>query len=227
MTKTVELKKSKRTENLITSVYIELINNKRWDKITVKELCLGADITRGTFYQYYNDIYDLMEKIQDTLIDDLNKIYKTFPNSKTKNFPSEKFDEHFNYSPTKSMIVWLKFCKKNKKAVFALLDKKNGNTYFVKKLQKILSIYINDMMDEDGFPRDKLRDPFVNLFLEMHFLVARIWLEGEDDKIIEINDINYLLNSTRVGANYLAYKESEDPNFKDKMDLTQYLKKED
>ena len=44
--------KSEQTKQNIIDTYLKLIPSKCWDKITVKELCAQANITRGTFYQY-------------------------------------------------------------------------------------------------------------------------------------------------------------------------------
>ena len=54
--------KSEQTRKRIVHTFLSLIEEKKWDKITVKELCARSEITRGTFYQYYSDIYELMEQ---------------------------------------------------------------------------------------------------------------------------------------------------------------------
>ena len=41
--------KSEYTIKRIKEKYLLLIKEKKWDKITVKEICAEANITRGTF----------------------------------------------------------------------------------------------------------------------------------------------------------------------------------
>ena len=48
------------------------------DKISVKDLC-ASRYYRGTFYQYFNDIYDLMQHIQDTLMQEMIQMYGAIP----------------------------------------------------------------------------------------------------------------------------------------------------
>lgn len=48
----------------IFSAYLQLIEEKSIDKITVSEICEIANINRSTFYRHYYDIYDLEEKIE-------------------------------------------------------------------------------------------------------------------------------------------------------------------
>ncbi len=40
--------------------------------ITVKEICELADINRSTFYSHYSDQYDLLYKIEEEIIEDMN-----------------------------------------------------------------------------------------------------------------------------------------------------------
>lgn len=207
MTEKIRIPKSEKTKQNILTNYLILMENKKWDKISVKELCLAAEITRGTFYQYYFDIYDLMEQIQNEMFADFENKYSKANKYDVTNYSMENFEEDFDCNPHKTMIAWFSFCLDNSRAIKAMLDPKYGDKYFVKKLKKLLSIYINDMMDKDGFPRDELRDHFTKLFIEMHFLATRSWLNDPVEKKLSIEDIIHLLNTTRIGANYLRYLE--------------------
>lgn len=53
----------KDTKKLIYYTFIELLEKKPFDKITVKDIVEACDINRNTFYYYYSDIYDLLEEI--------------------------------------------------------------------------------------------------------------------------------------------------------------------
>ncbi|EGD48106.1 hypothetical protein Cpap_2796 [Ruminiclostridium papyrosolvens DSM 2782] len=214
-----KISKSEQTNEKIINTFLDLIHTKRWDKISVKELCDCANIARGTFYLYFNDIYDLMEQIQTPLLDDIRHRYSLLPKKLSTSFPPELFEDKFDYAPPKSLLTWFDFCKTHKKAILVLLDPKHGDTYFVKKLKVILNDEINNMMDGDGMPHDWLRSHFTKIFVELHFLSARTWLESEDDNFLSIHEIINLLNTMRVGANYLTYKKLSSSDFDTKMEL--------
>lgn len=210
--------KSEQTKQNIIDTYLKLIPVKGWDKVSVKELCAQANITRGTFYQYYSDIYDLMEQIENALLDDINRYYSAATQQQPTSYSTGKFEDNFDYAPPQLMAAWFKFCKKNKKSISVMLDSKHSDVYFMKKLKNVLSEHINQMMDNDGLPDDTLRSYFTKLLIEMHFLAARYWLE-EEENLLSTTDILNLLNTMRVGANYLHYFQSTRPDFDIKMNI--------
>lgn len=211
--------KSEQTKKRIIQTYLELMESKKWDKITVKELCTHADITRGTFYQYYSDIYEMMEQIQEGLLHDITKRYESLQKTPKNNFPIEAFLEKFDYEPPQMLLSWFDFCKDNKDSMRALLDSHNGDIYFEKKLKHILNDHINIMMDDDGLPHDELRTYFVKAMSELHFLAARLWLESEENEFLSVNEVVNLLNTMRVGAGYLSYKRNTTPDFEYGLEL--------
>jgi AcrR family transcriptional regulator len=52
--------------------FIKLLEKKDISKISIKEICEDADINRATFYAHYNDQYDLLRKIENELLHNIN-----------------------------------------------------------------------------------------------------------------------------------------------------------
>ena len=62
-------KNSVRSEQLIKKATIELLSEKKSaDKITVSEIVEKAEINRGTFYNHYKDIKDVLNQIEDEIM---------------------------------------------------------------------------------------------------------------------------------------------------------------
>lgn len=59
------------TKRKLTNTLLTLLKNKALKDITVLELCKEANINRTTFYKYYEDIDDLVYKIEESLLSDL------------------------------------------------------------------------------------------------------------------------------------------------------------
>ncbi len=206
-----------QTIQRITDSYLKLMQKKPWDKITVKELCICAGITRGTFYLYFSDIYELMARIQDNLLEDFSRRYSQLCQKPAQDFSYESFPEKFDYGAPESLNMWFSFCSENRDSIMALLHPEYGDEYFSFKIKGRLREIINEMMDYDHMAQDSLRAYFLNMFVEMHLIVIRSWLFSRKEDILSVNDMIQLLNSLRVGANYLVYKHKICPDFPQKI----------
>ena len=213
--------KSENTKRHIVSTFLDLMGEKFWEKITVIEICRKAQITRGTFYQYFGDIYDLLEQLEHALITDLTARLGKVQRSSGPHCRTGEFLTSFNCEPPASFLIWFEFCRDHRDAMMALLDRKYGDTYFVKKLKGILRTSIEQVMDQDGTANDELREHFLNVFLELHLLSAQTWLAGNEaegaegaespgeNPYLSVDDIVNLLNTMRVGSAYLSYVRRE------------------
>lgn len=64
----------RRTRTLLQQSLLRLMAEKEIKDITVKELTDLADITRGTFYLHYNDIYDILRSMEYEMFVEFNEI---------------------------------------------------------------------------------------------------------------------------------------------------------
>lgn len=60
------------TKMVLKESFVRLLGEKDISKITIKEICEGADINRATFYAHYSDQYDLLHKIEDEMFENIN-----------------------------------------------------------------------------------------------------------------------------------------------------------
>ena len=73
MEKTVD-RRVRKTKNQLRQGLARLMLEKSLKEITVKELTDLVDMNRGTFYLHYRDIYDMVEKIEDTIMTEFQRI---------------------------------------------------------------------------------------------------------------------------------------------------------
>ena len=57
-----------RSKKLIRDAYIHLCMTTPTEQITVKEILGQADVSRGTFYAHFRDVYDLREQVEEELL---------------------------------------------------------------------------------------------------------------------------------------------------------------
>ena len=67
-----------RTEERIVHAFLKLYSKKEYSSITVKEICQKANVSRDTFYIYYEDINSMLEEIEDKILYDVSSITKSW-----------------------------------------------------------------------------------------------------------------------------------------------------
>ncbi|MCP1146584.1 TetR/AcrR family transcriptional regulator [Lysinibacillus endophyticus] len=67
----VYIEKNRKTKKLIQESFLEMLQSKPFESITVGDIAKTANINRGTFYLHYVDKFDLLDKIELQLFEDL------------------------------------------------------------------------------------------------------------------------------------------------------------
>lgn len=84
----------RRTHKLLLEALTELLAEKSFESISVKEICDRAMINRTTFYKHYADKYDLVQRGFKELLDDMAaKI--DYPNIINDSFSPQNPPAHF------------------------------------------------------------------------------------------------------------------------------------
>lgn len=83
-----EDRRVRKTKKVLRNCLFKLLEEKSINEITVTELTEMADINRSTFYLYYSNVFDMMEKIQDEIFNIINMqvIYSTDNFSQPEDF---------------------------------------------------------------------------------------------------------------------------------------------
>ena len=78
MDKPKEDRRVRRTKKLLKQGLSELMKEKDFKDISVKDITDRMDLNRGTFYLHYTDIYDLLNKIETDVLDDFQRVIDTY-----------------------------------------------------------------------------------------------------------------------------------------------------
>ena len=96
---------SKKTREKIKKAFALLIKQKgELNKVTVTDLVKTADITRGSFYTHYDNIYDVAKDILD---ETLNILINNINELQTLENIDKYFSEIINYFKTNSEMYSL------------------------------------------------------------------------------------------------------------------------
>ena len=69
----------RKTRALLLQGLVKMLETHDIQDISVKELTELVDINRGTFYLHYDDIYDMLHKIEDEMFLEFNEIMEQEP----------------------------------------------------------------------------------------------------------------------------------------------------
>lgn len=70
-------KRKKESKERIEKVFVELLQTREINEISVSDLCKKAGLNRTTFYANYTDIYGLADSIRDRLESNLSDLYQS------------------------------------------------------------------------------------------------------------------------------------------------------
>ncbi|MDQ7198406.1 TetR/AcrR family transcriptional regulator [Staphylococcus aureus] len=66
-------RKTVLTQRNIKNALVSLLENNKFDFITINQIVEEAEITRSTFYRYYDDKYELISEIGEEILEHIHK----------------------------------------------------------------------------------------------------------------------------------------------------------
>lgn len=169
----MEQKRKTNTKENIKKAFIQLIKDKGFDSLTVSDLAREANINRGTFYLHYLDKYDLLDKLEMDIIEDLKEILLTNPEH-------EETDEPAELIPYEKILEALNYIKKDYHFIEALAGD-GGDPNFIQKVENVISEMIQSKLQEtDNQLRSKEHLPAdyaEKIFLSSVVTIIELWIE--------------------------------------------------
>lgn len=105
------------TKMVIKNSFIKILAEKPLAKVTVKEICELSEINRATFYKYYCDPYDLLDKIENDFLEEL------------ENNVSESMHKEFQET-----ITFILISIKAEGELYKTLFSENGDPHFPSRI---------------------------------------------------------------------------------------------
>ena len=121
-------------EKLIDS-FFHLLTIKEFNNISISELCLLSKVHRTTFYNYYDNLFDLLIDAKNKAINELDNEFKEINNN-----------TNFDYMSENTLVTFLEFIKK-----YPNLFK----TYFVNSEILDSTSIFNDLLNNKFIPNAK------------------------------------------------------------------------
>ena len=164
-----------RTKNAIRRSFIELLAERPFDKISVRDIAERSEVTRNTFYYYYTDIYALAEDVFESEIEKL----------------SERVEGYESWQ--KAFLTATSFAAENKRMILHLHNSAHSDIlarYYHKTILTTMLSYIRKEAEGLNVSESQI------MALARFYTAALAWIgsgmKGEPDSFI--NDLGGMLD---------------------------------
>ena len=168
-------KRKKESQKKIQKVFVQLIQTKEINQISVTEICKKAKINRSTFYANYLDVYDLADKITEQIEEEVSFLYQEERETKNNTNDYLKLFQHIK----DNQIFYKTYFKLNREKRFMIKE-------YDTNLSKIMY-------------NDQYIDYHLEFFMAGLNAIVRKWLENDCKESPEI--INQILKDEYKNKN--------------------------
>lgn len=179
----------KYTKKVIKETLITLLNEKEINKITVSEICKIADINRATFYRYYLDVYDLLDKIKEEFVSELLIVSNNKDNYTISSFAKDL------------LTVFID----NKELVKVLFNKKS-DIYFLNDILEVAFVKCKAKWEDNINTLSNNNIEYASIFIFNGALgIINYWVQNDFEK--SIDEVCSIIESlSYYGINQFIYK---------------------
>ena len=169
-----------KTRKAIYTAFLQLLNQKNFETITVQEIIDLADVGRSTFYSHYES--------KELLLDELCRYLFHHLFEREENITTEAYLAH----------IFSHF-KKNQDHVSSLLLSKND--YFLRQLQKELEHHVYPMVEADlQIIHPKIPTSYLKHFVVTNFIETLTWWLKKGKSYTEKEVIGFYLDVIKINS---------------------------
>lgn len=153
-----------QTKQNFIDAFWDLYCEKTIDKITVKEITQKAGYNRSTFYEYFHDAYDVLEKLEETLIPSLNELPPISGLSTDIGLSTDLFMDLFEHN----------------RQYYAVLLSENGDSAFASKLKQVIKPLLVSIFTESTETANSKLDYTLEYTLSAMIGILSYWISKPD-----------------------------------------------
>nr|WP_154985779.1 TetR/AcrR family transcriptional regulator [Paenibacillus xylanexedens] len=150
-----------KTRQTFVNVFCDLYSRKPIEKISIQEIANQSGYNRSTFYQYFTDIYDLLDWVEERILNSINE------EMAGREFSTHTFQDALQCLENAEDIAILK----------ALLGD-FGSVHFVERLKREIPF---ERLIVD-FPSDDALAPYIiEFYISTLISMFRLWIRNGKD----------------------------------------------
>ena len=164
---------TKQTRNNLNEAFWQIYCEKELRHISIKDITDKAGYNRGTFYQYYTDVYDLLNQFEDALIEYV-----------TANIKEELGFDYWDNTAYNVVKIY-----EAKGVYLCKLFGSDGDPNFVEKIKRVLQPLYFDKFDKKDI------DNRMALMFEYTIsgILAAVTAWSDQGKTIPVNEMVFII----------------------------------
>jgi AcrR family transcriptional regulator len=160
---------------MIRDAFMELMEEKGFEGITVNELTAKADINRGTFYLHYRDKHDLLEQSKDEIVKEINEIVKVVQRIS----PEEALNYNSQYEPFSFIVKLFECISENYSFIKVMLGPKGDPSFQVKLKEVLKENILKKLLHQSKKEEIMVPSDYLIAYVSSAYLgVIQHWLES-------------------------------------------------
>ena len=190
MKQTKSDKRTEKTRKLYEEALITLLKTKDINEITVTDISLIVGMNRCTFYIHYDNIYDLLESVENNLISEFDKLTVVSPIA----------DKSFLFEAAFSRILKaIEFIDGNRE-LFTVLLNDQGSLSFLSRVKKTFSLkLLSNFYDASSSIDEKYSGILSSFFISGFIGIIQEWLEKDSNiSVFELATIIHMILNSNI-----------------------------
>lgn len=162
--------------------FLELLEEKDFEYITVKEICKKAGVNRSTFYLHYETISDLLSESAEYI----NRHFIDYMKINSVDFMSKLNDcpiEELNLITPEYLIPYLSYIKEHK-SIFKTSVKNASVLSMGKSYSAMVKYVIDPIMNRFKIPQER-RNYIMSFYISGLMAIISEWLKDDCKESVE------------------------------------------
>lgn len=162
--------------------FLELLEKKDFEFITVKEICEKAEVNRSTFYLHYETIGDLLDESVQYMFDRLNTYFTDSDIYVMNDIKSADLDDLYLITPN-LLKPYLTFIAENKR-LFATALLKADSLGLKQSYDKLFTHVLNPILERFRIPENR-RKYTLTFYISGIIAIIDEWIKGNCTESID------------------------------------------
>ena len=179
--------------------FMEILEQKDFEYISIREICERAGVNRSTFYLHYETVNDLLEESINCMNEKFLEYFNQSSDAFVGRIPTADLDELYLVTPD-YLKPYLEYIKEHQR-IFLTAMKRSTALRLGDTFDRMYTHVLNPIMERFSIP-EKEKKYLLSFYMNGILAVIKTWISGNCE-----DDIDYIVKI----ISELSMRRSDDP----------------